>query len=151
MLRAFNILGYRICFPLKVHITFLSYLHHFTLHQPHKPHNKIGLLQGLSKLTLLASVHINQGKSWYSNNTCKICGPHGSHYEDNHLLGCDAMYSGRNLPAFQSNMLPLHQDRRISQKWKNSTLTAVCALTQCAPNSTFVPCISRLLLSSLSL
>ena len=134
-----------------MHITFLSYLHHFTLHQPHEPHDKIGLLQGLSKLTLLASVHKNQGKSCHSNSTCKICGSHGSHYEDNHLLGCDAMYSGRNLPAFQSNTLPLHQDRRISQKWKNCTLTVVHALPQCASTSTFVPCISRLLLSSLSL
>jgi len=134
-----------------MHITFLSYLHHFTLHQSNKPHNKIGLLQGLSKLTLLASAHINHDNSWYSDSKYNICGSHGIHYEDNHLLGCDALYSGRNLPAFRSNMLPLHQDRRISQKMKNSTLTAVHALPQYAPTSTFMPCISRLLLSSLSL
>ena len=55
-----------------MHITFLCYLHHYTFHQPHKPHNKIRLLQGLGKLTLLVSVHINQGKSWYSKSTCNI-------------------------------------------------------------------------------
>jgi len=38
---------------------------------------------------------------------CEICGSHGTVCEDDDLLGCDVVHSGRQAPPFWRNMLPL--------------------------------------------
>jgi hypothetical protein len=35
------------------------------------------------------------------HSTCKIPGSHGNKHEEDYLLGCSAMYCGRNWPTFQ--------------------------------------------------
>jgi hypothetical protein len=40
----------------------------------------------------------------------EISGSHGSEYEDDYLLGCCAVYSGRRLPTFQRCLLPRLDD-----------------------------------------
>jgi hypothetical protein len=38
---------------------------------------------------------------------CEISGSHGGEYEDDCLLGCCVVESGRSLPKFQRFLLPL--------------------------------------------